>query len=339
MTLNCLRMTKFSNELYFIVHASSIHFKKVITSWRSTVDPGPGLYSLQIDSIEKQYLLKWNKSVEYWTSGSWDGQKHIFALVPEMRLNYIYNFSYVDNDNESYFTYSMYNPEIISRFIIDISGQIKQLSWLDASQQWNLFWSQPQFCEVYARCGPFGACGENRLPFCNCLTAFEPRSPHNWDLSDFSGGCMRKTKLSCKAKEEKPGFILGYVPSRFFSSSENKTLLPNDESACRNFCLVDCSCYAYTFVSEQCHLWNDEGLSNVSLMLSDSNSQTFAINIKVSSSDTPTNASKINTKVLVAGIVSGFFGLVLLCSIGVICYRRAKRQAYLLLGVHKVINH
>ena len=77
------------------------------------------------------------------TSGSWDGQKHILALVPEMRLKYIYNFSYVYNDNESYFTYSLYNPEIIYRLIIDVSGQIKQLSWLNASQHWNLFWSQP----------------------------------------------------------------------------------------------------------------------------------------------------------------------------------------------------
>ncbi|PWA43245.1 S-locus glycoprotein domain-containing protein [Artemisia annua] len=312
---------------------------QVITSWRSTEDPGPGLYSLQIDSIEKQYVLKWNKSVQYWTSGSWDGQNHIFALVPEMRLNYIYNFSYVDNDNERYFTYSLYNPEIISRLVIDVSGQIKQLSWLDASQQWNLFRSQPRkFCEVYANCGTFGVCRENRLPFCSCITAFEPTSQHDWDLSSYSGGCMRKNNFSRNEKEEKPGFILSYVPSRFLSSSEIKTLLPDDESACRSFCMLDCSCYAYTFVSKQCHYWKYEGLSNVSLMLSDSNSQTFAINIKVSLSDTPKNASKNNTKVLVAGIISGFFSLVFLCSIGVMCYRRVKRQALEWLSLRSLVG-
>ncbi|GKD56073.1 G-type lectin S-receptor-like serine/threonine-protein kinase [Tanacetum coccineum] len=294
---------------------------QVITSWRSTEDPGPGLYSLQIDSIEKQYVLKWNNSVRYWTSGSWDDRNKIFDLVPEMRLNYIYNFSYVDNDNESYFTYSLYTPEIISRLIIDTSGQIKQLSWLDDTQQWNLFWAQPrQVCEVYAKCGTFATCNENMLPFCSCVTAFEPTSQHDWDLSDYSGGCKRKTKLSCSAKKEKPGFILSYVSSRFLSSyPEIETLLSDDESACRSFCLVDCSCYAYTFVSKQCRRWNDESFNNVSLLLTseDSNHQIFAINIKVSAK----NASKI-TKVLVAG----FFGLVLLFSIGVICYRRMKRR-------------
>ena len=53
-----------------------------------------------------------------------------FSLVPEMRLNYIYSFSYVENQDESYFTYSLHNPEIILTFVMNISGQIKQLSWL-----------------------------------------------------------------------------------------------------------------------------------------------------------------------------------------------------------------
>nr|KYP58768.1 putative LRR receptor-like serine/threonine-protein kinase At1g56130 family [Cajanus cajan] len=85
-----------------------------------------------------------------------------------MRANYIYNFTFESNENESYFTYSMYNSSIISRFVMDVSGQIKQLSWLENAQQWNLFWSQPrQQCEVYAFCGAFGSCTENSMPYCN----------------------------------------------------------------------------------------------------------------------------------------------------------------------------
>ncbi|KAK6783965.1 hypothetical protein RDI58_017419 [Solanum bulbocastanum] len=52
------------------------------------------------------------------------------SSVPGMRLNYIFNYSYIDNENESYFTYSLYNCEIPSKFIMDVSGQIKQLLWL-----------------------------------------------------------------------------------------------------------------------------------------------------------------------------------------------------------------
>ncbi|KAL4303553.1 hypothetical protein GQ457_10G018490 [Hibiscus cannabinus] len=72
--------------------------------------PWQPIPSLQIN----QYFILWNKTENYWTSGPWDEQARIFSLVPEMRLNYIYNFSYVSDENESYFTYSLYNPSTIS---------------------------------------------------------------------------------------------------------------------------------------------------------------------------------------------------------------------------------
>ncbi|CAN0900575.1 G-type lectin S-receptor-like serine/threonine-protein kinase At2g19130 [Linum grandiflorum] len=98
-----------------------------------------------------------------------------------MRLNFIYNFSYIDNENESYFTYSMYNTTLISRFVMSVGGQIQQLSWLESSRQWNLFWSQPRVqCEVYAYCGGYGSCTELSQPFCRCLPGFVPRSPEDY---------------------------------------------------------------------------------------------------------------------------------------------------------------
>ncbi|MED6147119.1 hypothetical protein PIB30_040971, partial [Stylosanthes scabra] len=114
-----------------------------LTSWKNTQDPGTGLFSLELDPKgTKAYLILWNKTNEYWSSGAWNGQ--IFSLVPEMRLNYIYNFSFHDDPDESYFTYTVYNTTILSRFVMDVSGQIKELTWLDSSQNWNLFWSQPR---------------------------------------------------------------------------------------------------------------------------------------------------------------------------------------------------
>ncbi|KAE9456127.1 hypothetical protein C3L33_11970, partial [Rhododendron williamsianum] len=148
-----------------------------LTSWKNSEDPSQGLFSLWLDATNDQYVISWNGSEQYWTSGPWNAQERIFSLVPEMRSNYIYNFSYVDNENESYFTYWVYNTTIITRFIMDVSGQIKQLTWLEATGQWNLFWSQPkEQCEVYAFCGAFGACNQITLPFCNCLYGFSPQS-------------------------------------------------------------------------------------------------------------------------------------------------------------------
>ncbi|GAU17043.1 hypothetical protein TSUD_105420 [Trifolium subterraneum] len=176
-----------------------------LTSWKNKKDPATGLFSLELDPKgTTSYLILWNKSEQYWTSGPWNG--HIFSLVPEMRANYIYNFSFVSNENESYFTYSLYNPSIITRFVMDISGQIKQLSWLEGINEWNLFWSQPRTqCVVYAFCGAFGSCTENSKPYCNCLSGFEPKSQSDWDLEDHSGGCKRKTTLQCESSDHSNG--------------------------------------------------------------------------------------------------------------------------------------
>ncbi|KAK8568469.1 hypothetical protein V6N13_106381 [Hibiscus sabdariffa] len=148
-----LSLNKRTNETQFL------------TSWENEMRP------LELDpSGTNQYFILRNKTENYWTSGPWDEQARIFSLVPEMRLNYIYNFNYASNENESYFTYSLYNPSTISRFVMDVSGQIKQLSWLESNKQWNLFWSQPrQQCQV-----------------------------SSWSLKDYSGGCERKTKLQCQ---------------------------------------------------------------------------------------------------------------------------------------------
>lgn len=163
-----------------------------LTSWKNPEDPGSGLFSLELDpNGTKAYFIMWNRTTQYWSSGPW--VDNMFSLVPEMRLNYLYNFSFVTTNNESYFTYSMYNSSVISRFVMDVSGQAKQFTWLESSKQWNLFWGQPrQQCEVYALCGAFGSCTENSSPICSCVEGFEPNSNLEWDLKEYSGGCRRK---------------------------------------------------------------------------------------------------------------------------------------------------
>ncbi|KAJ0666914.1 putative protein kinase RLK-Pelle-SD-2b family [Helianthus annuus] len=146
-----------------------------ITSWRSNEDPGVGLFSMELVPSTKEYVSKWNGSQQYWTSGPWNGQ--IFSFIPEMRLNnidYIYDFSFFSNENESYFTYSVYNSSIIPGFAIDVSGQVQQLT-----KQLNLFWVQPR-----RRCE-----------------------------SDFSSGCVRKTDLECEDNKESSGFLMVEVAS------------------------------------------------------------------------------------------------------------------------------
>ncbi|CAN6702134.1 unnamed protein product [Malus baccata var. baccata] len=76
-----------------------------------------------------------------------------------MRLNYIFNYSYVTNEKESYFTYSLYDPRIVSRCSISALGQIQQLT----------------------------CCDRTSLDDCKCLRGFKPNRQSDWDLQIYSG--------------------------------------------------------------------------------------------------------------------------------------------------------
>ncbi|GAB4853996.1 hypothetical protein Ancab_039358 [Ancistrocladus abbreviatus] len=171
-----------------------------LTAWKNIDDPATGLFSTELDpNGTLQYYMFWNRTENYWSTGTWDSEHHMFRLIPEMTLNPVYDVNYVDNENESYSTYSVKDPSFVSRVILDVSGQVKDLTWLNTSQQWNLFCSMPRDqCEVYAYCGAFGSCNQNSLPFCNCLQGFERTSESDWQLNDYSRGCARKTDLQCE---------------------------------------------------------------------------------------------------------------------------------------------
>ncbi|KAL2331773.1 hypothetical protein Fmac_019354 [Flemingia macrophylla] len=293
-----------------------------LTSWKNKENPATGLFSLELDPKgTTSYLILWNKSEEYWRSGPWDG--HIFSLVPEMRLNYIYNFSFVSNENESYFTYSMYNSSIIPRFVMDVSGQIKQLSWLENALQWNLFWSQPrQQCEVYAFCGAFERCTENSMPYCSCLTGFEPKSLPDWNLEDHSSGCERKKTLQCEnsnpSKEDKDRFLA--IPNMALPKHAESVGVGN-AGECESTCLRNCSCTAYAYVSNVCSIWIGTLLNLRQLSSDDSSGQTLYLKLAASEFHDDEN-SNLNIIRVVSGVVVGILILLALLLLFLISRRR-----------------
>ncbi|KAL3565822.1 hypothetical protein D5086_033868 [Populus alba] len=116
----------------------------------------------------------------------------------------------------------MYNSTVISRFVMDDGGQIQQLTWLESTKSWFLFWSQPKTqCEVYAYCGAFGSCNAKSQPYCHCPRGFKPKSTGDWYSEVFSGGCERATNLQCGNSS-----VVNGKSDRFFPSYNMK--LPAD---------------------------------------------------------------------------------------------------------------
>ncbi|KAK9156063.1 hypothetical protein Sjap_003543 [Stephania japonica] len=218
-----------------------------LVSWKNSEDPSPGLFSLELKP-DIEFVLTWNGSQQYWTSGAWDGES--FSLVPEMKTRLFYNYSFVSNENETYLRYYLYVKNVRSRFMIDLSGQIKQYMWLQATKEWNQFWSKPiKPCDVYGYCGPFGRCNNVEDSSCQCLQGFKEKSLEDWNLGDPSGGCVRKTPLQCQAKDN-------FIQMLNIKSPVNSVQFSVESSAnCQSACLNNCSCNAYLYNNTGCSLW------------------------------------------------------------------------------------
>lgn len=167
--------------------------------------------------------------------------------MPKMNRGDLYDFKFVSNDNETYFTYSVYNTSAIqtSLIVMDVSGMIKQKNWVP-STGWTFFNSQPkQQCQVYAFCRD-GSCNENNVPPCHCLAGFQPKSQDAWDLEDYSDGCKRETELQCGSSnlddEEVDRFQ--EISSVSLPVNEACVLGKNSNITCQSTCLNNCSCIA-----------------------------------------------------------------------------------------------
>ncbi|KAF8409410.1 hypothetical protein HHK36_005486 [Tetracentron sinense] len=300
-----------------------------LTSWRSEEDPAPGVFSLKMDPENSQRLIVTKGSKMYWTSGTWNG--HIFSQIPEMRLvNSILNFIYVTNQNESYLTYDIYGTSIISRCVMDFTGQFKLQSWFENTQSWNLLWMQPkQQCKVYTICGAFGRCSENTLPFCECMPGFEPRSSRDWNLSDWSGGCKRITRLQCgnntPINAEKDKFLLR---PRMRLPVMPQSLAVGSAEDCKLACMNNCSCTAYAYGSVGCSIWVGDLLN----LQEFSNYESAGSNLylRLAASESFFSRSRGNKRkrmlwAIVAGAVAGAVALtVLLLASFIWCQRMRK---------------
>jgi hypothetical protein len=227
---------------------------KQLISWKNSKDPAPGMFSFGLDlDRSSQLILEWNRSQEYWSSGLWNGK--YFSLFPEMGNNKISNFSFVSNENESYFTYSV--SSFRSKFIMNSSGEIQQLAWLTGPSLWNPLLSQPtELSDVFSLCGAFSVYHENSSSPCECLEFFEPISIEDTRVDDWSGGCERKNPLQCGNSAYSNGKEDEFMQIKNVRLPANaKEYMALNPWNCEVFCLNHCSCTAYAYNSSGCMIW------------------------------------------------------------------------------------
>jgi hypothetical protein len=210
------------------------------SSWKSTEDPAPGEYSLRIDPRGLPQLVAMEGAkIKARAAGSWNG---LIFTGHGLRPNPVYEYGFVLNEKEVYFDYKLLNSSVFSRFVVNPSGVAQRFNWVDRTHSWELFFTtQGDECENYALCGAYATCNINNSPVCACLEGFLPKSPKDWDLVDWSDGCVRMTPLECNDRD---GFLKrkGVKLPDTSSSWYNKSMTLKE---CEGICLKNCSCTAY----------------------------------------------------------------------------------------------
>ncbi|KAK6121923.1 hypothetical protein DH2020_044348 [Rehmannia glutinosa] len=117
-------------------------------------------------------------------------------------------------------------------------------------------------CESYARCGAFGSCNSQDSPICTCLKGFEPENKQEWDLGNWTSGCVRKIPLNCRGNNNISTSNNGSREDGFLKIQSIKvpgysTRWFGPEKECPGLCLMNCSCIAYAHDSDLgCMFWN-----------------------------------------------------------------------------------
>ncbi|XAR56608.1 hypothetical protein NMG60_11037156 [Bertholletia excelsa] len=210
-----------------------------ITAWKTASDPSPGAYTFRLDLIGlPQFFLRRGYAKKF-RSGPWNG----FQLTGKgLTANPLFKPVFVSTDEESYYTYELTGAGV-TRFLVNEIGVIQRFILNKESNEWEIMIQVPNdLCDNYEFCGPNGFCRINKSPICECLQGFVPRSQSNWGMFEWSGGCIRRTKVECGEKGE--GFVrVKHVRMPDLLDCWVDKRMGHKE--CREKCLKNCNCTAY----------------------------------------------------------------------------------------------
>lgn len=104
--------------------------------------------------------------------------------------------------------------------------------------------SPTDYCDIYGLCGKYGSCNIANSPFCGCQEKFVPKYTRDWNMADWSNGCVRETPLDCQNGD-------GFLKYSHIKLPDTQNSWINETMSiteCGMICLNNCSCMAYTYL-------------------------------------------------------------------------------------------
>ncbi|TXG67240.1 hypothetical protein EZV62_008515 [Acer yangbiense] len=212
-----------------------------LSSWKSMDDPAPGNFTFQVDPHGFPQIILRNGSEIIYRAGSWDGLR--FTGTPTLQPNTVYTYDFVSNEKEVFFMFILKNRSVPSKLVVTPSGDLQHFVWIDEIQTWRRdSVSAIDQCDNYALCGSYASCNSNKSPaVCECLEGFTPKSPGEWEILDWTEGCVRRAPLPCNHSDPFFKYAAVKLPDTSQSWVDKNISLVE----CEKLCLNSCSCTAY----------------------------------------------------------------------------------------------
>ncbi|XP_071697697.1 G-type lectin S-receptor-like serine/threonine-protein kinase At1g61370 isoform X1 [Rutidosis leptorrhynchoides] len=303
--------------------------KHLLTSWKSVNDPTPGDFVVGLSVEQPPQAFIWRGSEAYWRSGPWDGGK--FIGVPEMGSGYSNLMSLMPDNSQdgAYVVINLRTIYDIQWIYLTSDGTLRLYYWDDDKSMWDFTWEEPNnSCDVYGVCGAFAMCTNNKSSMCECLKGFVPQSNDEWSNSNWTSGCVRRSELSCEINASSLA-SRNSKPDKFeilkrVKLPDNYHYFPGlDSEPCRDWCLGNCSCNAYAFVTGiHCMAWTEEIVDIEQLSDGDQN-----LSLRVAFEDSDPHRSAVLITLTTIG------GLLLLSGFVLWLYRWKKYKKVLYAGM------
>ncbi|RVW13825.1 G-type lectin S-receptor-like serine/threonine-protein kinase [Vitis vinifera] len=206
--------------------------KVVLTSWKSPSDPSIGSFSLGMNPLN---ILKHSSGMAV---------IHIGEVVHGTVVD--------DKAGTVYETFTLANSSIFLYYVLTPQGTLVETYREDGKEEWEVTWrSNNSECDVYGTCGAFGICNSGNSPICSCLRGYEPKYIEEWSRGNWTSGCVRKTPLQCERTNSsgQQGKLDGFFRLTTVKVPDFADWSLALEDECREQCLKNCSCMAYSYYS------------------------------------------------------------------------------------------
>ncbi|PRQ36264.1 putative protein kinase RLK-Pelle-DLSV family [Rosa chinensis] len=177
-----------------------------ISSWFSDQIPATGVFRLGVDPGSTNQLIIWRRDEVYWSSGVWENGT--FQNAPEMtRRVDLFEFTFVSNKEDKYFTYTVKNRSTVSRWELNAWGQIMH-STLNGTT-----WESTE------------------------------ASPCTFNLTNLGALCIEEKPSECRNGSDGLVPVRGYFDGNEILHHDNNTEMTISD--CHATCWSDCACIGY----------------------------------------------------------------------------------------------